>query len=216
MEHRQGIRLAPPSRWAAAVLALLALGSLLLQYVLILRVTADTIGPAWATLRFFSYFTILSNIGVALVTGHAALARPGFFARHGVRAAVAVYIAITGAIYLLVLRHLWQPQGWQWWADSGLHYAVPWSYVGWWLLGLPHGGLRWRSLPLWLLFPAIYLLWVAVRGAWLHEYPYPFVDVGQLGGARVLGNAAGMLLLFVAAGAGLLGLDRWLGRRRSR
>ncbi len=41
-------------------------------------------------------------------------------------------------------------------------------------------------------------------------YPYPFIDVPALGYPRVFANAAGSLLVFVAAGA----LLRLAARRR--
>jgi uncharacterized membrane protein len=44
-------------------------------------------------------------------------------------------------------------------------------------------------------------------------YPYPFVDVHALGYLRVLGNAIGVLLVFIAMGLLLVGLGRWQVRR---
>lgn len=197
----------------ALLVALVAMASLVLQYVLILGVTRENLGVGLGTLRYFSYFTILSNIAVVLVTTHAVLARPGFFSSLTVRGGVALYIAVTGGIYFFVLRHLWNPQGAQWWADTGLHYAVPLLYLAWWLGCAPHGGLSWRQVPIWLIFPALYVCWAFLRGAWVQEYPYPFIDVAQLGWSKVLINSAGMLLLFVVVGLVLVGVDRLLGRR---
>lgn len=200
-------------RGFAAVVAMVAAASLVLQYVLILGVTRENVGPVLGTLRYFSYFTILSNIAVVLVTLHAALGWPGFFSRLTARGGVALYIAVTGGIYFFILRHLWRPQGAQWWADTGLHYAVPLLYLGWWLSCVPHGALSWRRVGMWLAFPALYVCWAFLRGAWVHEYPYPFIDVSRLGWSMVLMNSAGMLLLFVMVGVVLVGLDRLLGRR---
>ena len=204
-------------RLFAAVVALVAAAALMLQYVLLLRQAAPTIGIGFATLRFFSYFTILSNVLVLLAAGSVAVGwrsrLAGFSSRARVRAGVALYIGMTGLVYFVILRHLWQPQGAQWWADTGLHYAVPLLYLGWWLSGSRHGELRWRDLPRWLLFPLAFLLWSFLRGAWVHEYPYPCIDVDALGLGTVLRNAAGILLLFVAFGALLIGIDRLLAGR---
>ena len=203
----------PLLRPAAALVALLAASAVALQYALLLRLAAD--GFAFATLRFLSYFTILSNL--AVVAACAAVALGGRSRLAGPRAlgAVALYIAVTGLVYVLVLRHLWQPQGLQWWADTGLHYATPVAYLAWWVLLAPHGRLRWRDLGAWLLFPLAFLGWTLLRGAWLSEYPYPFVDVGILGLGAVLRNAACICLVFVALGALLVASDRLLGRRAS-
>lgn len=207
--------LAVPSRVCATLVGLLSLAALVLQYVLILQLTRDNVGVVLGTVRFFSYFTILSNIAVSLVAFTAAAGRTGFLARARVRGAVALYIGVTGSIYFFVLRHLWQPQGAQWWADTGLHYAVPLAYWAWWLACVPHGTLRWRDVAGWLLFPLGYVAWVFLRGAWVGEYPYPFIDVVQLGWARVGVNALGVMGVFVALGWVVVGLDRVLGRRRS-
>ena len=201
-------------RTPAALVALLALSALVLQYVLILQLTRDNVGVVLGTVRFLTYFTILSNIAVMLVACAAAAGQPGFFAQARVRGAVALYIGVTGSIYFFILRHLWQPQGAQWWADTGLHYAVPLAYLAWWLTCVPHGTLRWRDVAGWLLFPLGYVVWVFLRGAWVGEYPYPFIDVAQLGWARVGVNALGVMGVFVVLGLVVVGLDHLLGRRR--
>lgn len=202
-------------RWLAALAFGVATASLALQYALLLRTTAAEIGAGWATLRFFSYFTILSNLLVACAAASASRAGgtvAAFFRKPETRGAVALYIGVTGLVYFAILRHLWQPQGAQWWADTGLHYASPALYLAWWLFGAKHDGLRWRSVAAWLAFPAAYLAYALLRGAWLDEYPYPFIDLGQLGWAATLRNAAGVLALFVSAGVALVALDRRLSR----
>ena len=214
----EATRMGSGGRRFAMLVAAVSFSALVLQYILLIGLTLDTVGPAFATVRFFSYFTILSNILVTCVAGSAAFGTDGrwarWFARPGVRGGVAVYIAVTGTVYFLVLRHLWQPQGAQWWADSGLHYATPVLYLVWWVACVPHGRLGWGVLPHWLQFPLGYLLWSFARGAVVHEYPYPFIDVDQLGLVVVLLNSAGVLLLMVAMGALLVLLDRVLGRSR--
>lgn len=206
------------ARVFAGVVAVVAIGALLLQYALLLELEADGVGAGLATVRFLSYFTILANGLVAFATVpvaiHATPRADAFFARPRVLAGIALYISVTGIVYTAILRHLWQPQGAQWWADSGLHYATPLLYVGWWLSGVRHGGLRPADVPRWLLFPGVYLLWCLLRGAWAHEYPYPFIDVDALGLPIVLRNAVGVLVLFVAAGIVLVAIDRMLAKRR--
>jgi hypothetical protein len=70
-----------------------------------------------ALVNFFSYFTILTNLIVA-VSFTAQLLRPGgFFSRLSVKAGVTLYIAIVGIVYSLLLRAIWAPTGWQKVAD---------------------------------------------------------------------------------------------------
>lgn len=199
-------------RLLTAVVACVAWAALVLQYVLLIRGTLDTIGPALATLRFFSFFTILSNLLVALTTTFALLDRRSrigvFFASARVRGGVALCIGITCAIYFFILSSTWAPQGAQWLADVALHYAVPLLYLGWWIAGIARGGLVWSDALRWLWFPGVFLLWTLARGAWLHEYPYPFLDVDALGFVTVLRNSLGIAALFLVAGLGLVAFDR--------
>ncbi|HET9031682.1 MAG TPA: Pr6Pr family membrane protein [Dokdonella sp.] len=207
------------TRAMAIVGSLSTVSALLLQYVLLVRLTWDGIGPALATVQFFSYFTILSNLLVAIVLGFAAFcASPGnngFLASARVKAAVALYITVTGCIYLFVLSPLWAPQGLQWLADVALHYLVPVIYLTWWMTGVRHGSLVWLDAFRWLAFPLAFLLWVLIRGAWLNVYPYPFIDVSVLGAGTVAVNSVGICVLFVVIGCLLITIDRWLGRAQS-
>ena len=101
--------LAVPSRVCATLVGLLSLAALVLQYVLILQLTRDNVGVVLGTVRFVTYFTILSNIAVMLVACAAAAGQPGFFAQARVRGAVALYIGVTGSIYLPLLNSEWMP-----------------------------------------------------------------------------------------------------------
>jgi hypothetical protein len=204
------------ARRAAAGVAGTAAAALVLQYALLLRVAPD--GALLATVRFFSYFTILGNLLVAAACAAVAGGRgPAWLVRPRALAGVALYIAIVGIVYVLVLRPLWQPQGAQWVADAALHYVVPVAYLGWWTWALPHRQLAWRDLAWWLPFPLAYLGWALWRGSWSGEYPYPFLDVAVLGTGAVVRNALAVTAGFLALGALLVVSDRhWPGPRRNR
>lgn len=200
------------ARVFAATIAAIAWSALVLQYVLLLGMTPDGIGVLLATLRFLSFFTVLSNLLVALTASFALVGTPSalrdFFVSARVRGAAALCIAITCGIYYFVLAATWSPQGAQLLADVELHYVVPALYLAWWIGCAAHGRLAWGDALRWLLFPLAFLLWVLARGAWLHEYPYPFLDVDRLGLGVVARNAGAIGLLFLAAGLALIGFDR--------
>jgi hypothetical protein len=207
---------APAPRTAAFLavpVAALAWPALGLQLLLMFR----TGGGLPVLVAFLSFFTILSNILVALVATAFALGGKGSFG-HWLRSprvcgAAALYIAVTGIIYAVLLAGLWQPVGPQWWADVVLHYAVPVLYVAWWLLFAPRPGLGWNDVPRWLVFPAVYLGWSLLRGSWTHAYPYPFVDPVALGWPRMWLNAVMVAAGFVVLGLLLVAIDRIVGRR---
>ncbi|MFG6108240.1 Pr6Pr family membrane protein [Stenotrophomonas nematodicola] len=202
----------PRARALAAITALTAIASLVLQYALLLQTVGATAGTGQALLRLLGYFTILSNIGVAAVCLARLRGRGDGMAAPAASAAVALYIGITGLVYVLVLRPLWHPQGAQWWADTGLHYAVPVLYLLGWVMG-PHGHLQARQLVWAMLFPALYLGWALLVGRWTGHYPYPFLDLAALGAATVARNALVVGLAFAAFGALLWRIDARLGAR---
>jgi preprotein translocase subunit SecG len=206
----------------ASGLALLVWFALVLQLLILLQVRrAAGLSLGGGVGNFFSYFTVLTNLLVAVTLSVPLLwsaTRVGqALADAGLRSGVAASIALVGLTYSLLLRALWQPQGAQWLADTLLHDAVPLLYLLLWAWVVPRAALGWRNALRWALYPLVYLVYALLRGAWLGRYPYPFIDVAQLGYARVAVNASGMLALFLLIAAGLIGLNRLkprLGRER--
>jgi hypothetical protein len=100
-------------RIVAAILAAIGWFALALQLRLILGVNAQTGIPVGETfVRFFSYFTILTNVLAALILTGVMLGHRGtFLSRPAVQAAIASYITIVGLVYVTILRHLWAPAG---------------------------------------------------------------------------------------------------------
>ncbi|MCI0599228.1 MAG: Pr6Pr family membrane protein [Beijerinckiaceae bacterium] len=163
-------------------------------------------------IRYFSYFTIETNLIIALALTMLC-ARPRaahFLTRPSVTSALVVYIIVVGAVYAVLLRHLWHPAGLQFFADIVLHDAISFLYPLYWLIFLPKGGLRWNDPFWWLVYPALYFVYSMIRAAILDTYPYPFLDVSQLGLAMVLVNAALLLVVFLVLGLALVAIDRAL------
>jgi len=162
---------------------------------------------------FFSYFTILTNLLVAVCLTALFFAPEVSDGLARFAAAVAAYIAVVGITYSLLLRHIWSPQGWQKAADVLLHDAMPMLFVVFWLVLVPKGKLRWSSPVPWLIYPLAYLAVTLVRGAYGAAYPYPFVDVAALGYGRVMLNSLAMTLGFLGLGFVLVCVDRWMARK---
>jgi len=195
----------------AAVGALLGWFALALQLYLMLvqSLVPERLGTV---ITFFSFFTILTNILTASVfTAVAFQPKHGWgkwLCRPSVQAATAVYIAIVGMVYQLLLRQLWNPQGAQWVADVLLHSMVPVGYVVYWLLFAPRAGLSWKDSVTWLIYPGVYLVYVLARGAVSGLYPYPFVDVNVLGYGGVLARSGLLLLVFLGMGLLIVAVGR--------
>jgi len=201
---------------------LLLLGSIIgwfaviTQYVLMLNVSIETTSET--TIRFFSYFTILSNTLVVVYFTVMWLKKPSLLLlrlqKPGILTAVTLYISIVGLVYQLVLRNLWSPTGMQKLVDELLHSVMPLFVIVFWYLYENHKTTSWKSFPKWLIFPSLYLVYILIRGHFSNYYPYPFMDVTQLGLNQVLLNSGVLVLVFVAVAFGFVGISSLLSKEQ--
>lgn len=182
-----------------AIGALISWFAILLQLYLIIE--NRRLGLPATIVQFFSYFTILTNILVAVYFTLYLLKRKpqqeAWFTNPKAATAITVYIIIVGLVYNVILRPLWDPQGWQLIADELLHSFIPLFFLVYWFLFVQRRNLQWKDAFLWLLYPFIYLVFVLSRGAITGLYPYPFIDVNVLGYNRVLLNCGILFLVFL-------------------
>ena len=203
-----------PRLWRATF-AVVGWATLILQYILMVGPTQGW-GVVERTVNYFSFFTILTNILVALaftgplIDADRRLAR--WSANEGVRAAVALYIVVVGVVYHLLIAPHWQPEGLLYGVNLVLHYLMPVAFVLDWLWFTPKGRLRWIDPVNWLTFPLIYGGWTLVHALATHWWPYGFVNVDALGPVRVIAVFAGLLAFFGLVGMALVGLDQLFGR----
>lgn len=150
-------------------------------------------------LRFFAFFTIDTNIIVALCFTFTFLGsnyRLGrFFSKASTVTAITVYITIVGIVYNVILRSLWEPEGMQKIVDELLHTVIPALFIIFWLIFVPIKQLKWKNAFPWLIYPIVYMVYAIIHGAITKFYPYPFVDVNDLGYNKALLNAGGILLI---------------------
>lgn len=185
--------------------------ALILQYVLGLQHTQLTVLDY--SVHFFSYFTILTNLLVAScctsIVFFSKTPLGNFFSQPATVTAITLYILIVGTIYNGLLRYLVHPQGLMWMVDELLHVVTPLGFLAYWWLFTDKTGLKWRSVFHWLIFPFLYLLYTLWHGALSGFYPYPFVNVSELGLQRVFINSISVTFGFMGTGLSLVGIARW-------
>lgn len=176
---------------------------------------AESAESGFQKANFFSFFTIQSNLlAVAALFLLALVPRDRRTPlADGFRSAAVLYMAITGVVFALLLSGLQaELQTTVSWVDFVVHKLMPVALVVDWVLDPPRHRLPWWTALAWLVYPAAWLAYTLVRGASVDWYPYPFVDVSELGYDGVLARAALLTGGFAAAAAALL----WLGNRRAR
>ena len=199
--------------WFAATAAAVAAG-----IVIQLPVTATTGGspftdPTARTFNIFAFFTIDSNLIIGAVCLLLAIrldrTSPVF---HVVRLTGLVAIVITGIVFHVAIANLLELDGWAQAANQLQHTIVPvMSVVGWLMFG-PRGHATRTYAVVALTFPVLWMIFTISRGAAIHWYPYPFINVDDLGYVRVAVNSVWIAVLFFAIAGGAVALDKFLMR----
>jgi hypothetical protein len=131
--------------------------------------------------NFFSYFTILTNLFVAIVLTVSAI---NLFRRKTptetgdiIRGSATASIAIVGIVFGLLLSHM--DSGMIPWTNFVAHYLMPVVMVVDWLIRPPTAKLVARHIWFWIIYPIAYLTYSLIRGAFTNWYPYWFIDPGK-------------------------------------
>ncbi len=185
------------------LLAVIAWGAVITQYFLMIENRVASVGET--TIRFFSFFTILTNSLVAIYfTSISVRGKNSNLLRiqkPGVLTSITVYITVVGLVYQIVLRQIWQPTGIQMIVDELLHSIIPISVIAYWYGYEDKSVIAYGQIIQWLIYPLLYLLFILGRGGVSNFYPYPFVDVAVLGLPKVVVNSIILLALFVVLSA---------------
>lgn len=201
------------SHYYAGLGALIAWAAILIQYIVMIQNRTDSI--AATTIHFLGYFTILSNILVAVVFSIIYF-NGGLSGTKNISTslltATCLYIVVVAIIYNLVFRKLSEPTGWNRIANELLHVLVPLIFAIFWVVFVPKVRLGLKDSFLWLIFPFAYLLYTLIAGYFMNRYPYPFVNVTELGITRTLFNCMGVALVFWVLGCLLIWLKVKIGR----
>ena len=186
-------------RFYLAAMVIIGWFALVTQFYI--NMTSGITGIRELMVRYFSYFTIQTNILVA-VCFTTLLLKPQskwgrFFSRQQTLSAITVYIVIVGLIYNTILRFLWEPEGLQKIVDELLHSVIPLLVLFYWFVFTAKDRLQWKNVLPWLIYPFAYIVYILIRGSVSGFYPYPFINTQRLGLNKVLVNSVGIAFVFI-------------------
>lgn len=189
------------------IFGMVILASVVLQAILFFQNT--TLSMVESSLRFFSYFTILTNLlaGFFLIFYSN---QKAWTNQNGALTAVTMYLFMVGLVYQVALRFVWSPTGWSKLANEMLHTINPILILLVWFAKEKTTLLGYQMIPKWLIYPSFYLLFIWIRGAISGYYPYYFIDRNTLSSNHFFTNVVVLVLLFVLFSFGFI----WLGRLR--
>ena len=192
---------------------------IVLQFILMLHSRDASL--AESIIRFFSFFTIISNSMVVLY--FIGLLLPAqkqlhqFVQHNETASAVSMYIIVVGFVYQIILKPmLLAPlQGWFMIADNILHALIPFLMLVYWILFLSSKKINVQTIPYWLIYPVVYLVYTLIRGSFVDFYPYPFVAVNKLGYGKVLLNSTLLVLFFLGLSYLFATIANWRYKNKS-
>lgn len=191
--------------------AVIAWVSVILQFVLLINNRTASIPET--IVRFFSYYTILTNTLVAIaftsLVGVFGKKWFQFFSKSCNFSAVTVYIMVVCITYNLVLRGLVEFSGLQRIVDELLHVIIPLFVLIYWYVYVSSSSLQVKKAFSWLWYPLIYCVYVLIRGWFSDFYPYPFMNVNELGYEKVFINCLFVTAAFFTVALLLIGISRW-------
>ncbi|HRE79058.1 MAG TPA: Pr6Pr family membrane protein [Flavobacterium sp.] len=168
--------------------------SLIAQFVIMMQ--SSEVSVIDTIVRFFTFFTILSNILVSICFTAVLFNFSSFFKSYKTQTAIAVYISIVAIVYNIILRFIWEPTGLQRIVDELLHVVNPIIFVIYWFMSKNEISLSYKYIFKILIFPLVYLFTVLLIGSYTNYYPYPFLDVNAIGYTKVIINSIGISTVF--------------------
>lgn len=198
------------------ILAIAGWITLILQLYLIIINRTQSVTET--IIRFFSFYTILTNLLVAIMFTTRTWGKPGrwfsFFNKPSNTTAITVYILIVGLVYNVILRQAWSPVGLQKWVDESLHTFIPLMTLIYWFIYVSHHRIAWTNIFPWMIYPLLYFAYILIRGSYSGFYPYPFIDVTALGYQKVFINSGFVVLTFLMIAGVLIGITTLKNSRK--
>lgn len=211
------------ARYYYLATAVISLSSIVLTIFLAIHYPTATVVPDPATAsaamivgQVLSYFTVLSNIMVSIVS-LMLFRNPN---RDGkvfrvLHLDALLMISVTGLIFGLILAAITHPVGIAAiLANAGLHYIVPPMFVLGWAVFGPRPTFSIKLIAQALIIPIAWVVYTLIHGAIISWYPYPFLNVMVLGYGTVAMNIVGIALLAVVLAVIFLSIGSLIKRRR--
>lgn len=204
--------------WYLLVAAVVVIGFVLQFYLLFTGGADANSGEAGASVpigirfaRLFSFFTVDSNLLVLVVAIGALVGRDqNSMLWRVIRLAALLSITVTGTVFGVILSPGIVLRDEAVIVNTLFHIVSPVLFLLGWLLWGPRRQWSPRIALLAFIWPVAWLAFTFVRGATTGWYPYPFLNVGQIGLGPALFGAGVVIVYAMALCAIVLLVDRFV------
>ena len=168
-------------------------------------------------LRFideYSYFTNWSVLAVAIIFTKLAYGKSRISATMKILIPTTLLmIIITGILYNTLIAPTNPPHGVFVYSSACEHIITPIFAVIVWLMVGPHA-MSFKKIPQYFIIPVIYVAYIAIRGAFDHQYPYGFLNAAKHGYANFLLTTLEIIVFGVILLIVMIPIDHALARRQ--
>lgn len=195
----------------------LELYALPMQFYLLLNNSEFTFFGA--AIRFFSFFTILTNSIVAICSAvilfGGKFRATAFFNKTSTISAITVYILIVGIVFNVVLRPIINLTGLHLIVSEIFHTVAPALFLLFWIFYRGKEKMSFKLISMWLIYPIVYIVYTLFHGILTDFYPYPFIDITKLGFPVAITNGLFVLLAFAFLSFALIAISKIRNRKRT-
>lgn len=158
----------------------------------------DEANPFLRGIELFKYFTIQSNLIVALYFSLFLLSKykdsETFTKMIG---GVVIYITITFLVFASLLEPTYSPKGFALIGSIFNHYLTPLLVIGFMYLFRKDYKFQREDLLLWIIYPILYTIFLVIIGQVTNDYIYPFFQVNNIGVIGLILSMIGMIILYL-------------------
>lgn len=188
-----------------------------LSYIFVLNGVHHSYGPFQGMFNTLKLFTMQTNL-LVLLWATMAVRNKMFGERNPLdkpilRGAMAVYITVTGIVFLTLLRVDYREDGIRNVIHMVTHYFVPVAYIIDWLLTEKRGVYRFSYILYWLIYPLAYGGIYVIYGLLSGQYAYPFMDIGKVGYAIFFRNVSLLVIFFMVLSLVFVFANRLLAKK---
>lgn len=109
---------------------------------------------------------------------------------------VVVSITITFIVFAIMLQGTYQPVGWFKVSNLFNHYITPILAISFLLTFRNEYNFTLKDTRIWIIFPALYLVFMLIYGSITSDYLYPFFQIDEIGILMFLIAVVGLVLFF--------------------
>lgn len=190
-------------------LSIAVISSFGLFATLLSRALENPDAPFTAALLSFRYFTLQTNLFVAVYFWFLTLTNQKQSRwLETLLGGITIYISITFIVFALLLQGTWNPTGWGAVGNVFNHYLSPIAVILYVLYHRQHFAFSRNHMLLWLIYPITYLIFAMIHGITKEDYLYFFFDVKDVGWLFFSMTILGIFALYGLLALGMIRLTK--------